>query len=70
MDILNALIVIKQCLSRLLIKNCSKSTPKYGGRVSRLIGKEFGSESVDKVNTNFQGKKVPKKMHHTNVCDW
>ena len=54
------------------------------GIVSCLIGKEFDSEPIcgdidkyiktkiksygDKVNTNFQGKKVPKKMHHTNVC--
>ena len=22
----------------------------------------------DKVNTNFQGKKCQKKMHHTSVC--
>ena len=22
----------------------------------------------NKANTNFQGKKHPKKMHHTNVC--
>ena len=22
----------------------------------------------DKVNINFHGKKVSKKMHHTNVC--
>ena len=22
----------------------------------------------DKINTNFQGKKYQKRMHHTNVC--
>ena len=24
----------------------------------------------DKVNTNIQGKTVPKKNHDTNVCHW
>ena len=24
----------------------------------------------DKINTNFQGKKYQKKMHHTSVCHW
>ena len=48
------------------------------------MNKEFDSEPVhgdsnkymktkiksygDNVNTNFQGKKYQKKMHHTNVC--
>ena len=56
------------------------------GRVSSLINVEFDSKHVygdndkyietklksygDKMNTNFQGKKVPKKMHHTGVCHW
>ena len=59
---------------------------KIWGKVSRLINIKFDSEPIygdddkhikaiinlygDKVNTNFQGKKVPpkKQMHHTSVC--
>ena len=65
-------------------KKLLKEYNKIWGRVSSLIGKEFNSEPVygdihkdiktnitsfeDKVNTIFQSKKVPKEMHHTNVC--
>ena len=57
---------------------------KYGKIISSLIGKEFDSEPVygdndkyiktkiksyeEKVNTNFQAKKIPKNMQNTNVC--
>ena len=80
---LDALIVIKQCLSRPLIKNYLKKYTKIWERVS-LINIEFYSEPIygdndkymktkiksyaDKVNTNFQGKKVPNKIHHTSFC--
>ena len=59
-----------------MIKKLLKKYTKIWGRVSSLIGKEFDSEPVygdkdkyikteiktigDKVNKNFQGKKVPK----------
>ena len=58
-------------------KKVLKKCTKILGRVSSLIGKEFDSEPVygdsdkyiktkimsygDKVNTKFQGKKVPKE---------
>ena len=74
---LNALIVVRQCLSRLLMKNCLKSTPKYRKKVSSLMNKEFDSEPVygdnvkyiktkiklygDNVNTNFHDKKILKE---------
>ena len=48
------------------------------------MNKEFDSEPVyadnekyikkkiksygDKINTNFQSKKIPEKIHHTNAC--
>ena len=57
---------------------------KYGKIISSLIGKEFDSEPVygdndkyiktkiksyeEKVNTNFQAKKILKNMQNTNVC--
>ena len=60
-------------------KNLLKKHTKIWGKVSSLIGKEFKSVPVycdsdkyiktkiksygDKVNTNFQGKKVPKKKY-------
>ena len=66
-------------------KKLLKEYTKIWGKVNSLVGKEFDSEPVSgdsdkyiktniksyrgKVNTNFQGKKVPKKkMYHTNVC--
>ena len=61
---------------RSVIKKLLVKYTKIWGGVSSLIGKEFDSEPVygdndkytkteikptgDKVNTNFQGKKVPK----------
>ena len=58
-------------------KNLLKKYTKIWGRVSSLLGKEFDSKSVygdsdkyiktkrrsygDKINTTFQGKKVPKE---------
>ena len=61
-----------------------KNYTKIWERVSHLMNIEFDSEPVygdndkcietkimshgDKINTNFQGKKYQKKMHHTNVC--
>ena len=48
-----------------------KYTKKWKG-ISSLMDIEFDNEHVyiayrDKINTNFQGKKYLKKMHHTNV---
>ena len=61
-----------------------KKYTKIKEKVSILMNIEFNSESVyghtgkymkakmkpygDKINTNFQGKKIPKKMHHISVC--
>ena len=58
-------------------KKLSKNYTKIWEKISSLIGKEFDSEHVygdndkyvetnaksygDKINTNFQGKKIPKK---------
>ena len=74
---LNALIVIRQCLSRSLIKQLLKNYTKIWEKVSNLVGIKFDSEPIyddndiymkakikiykDKVNTNFQGKKVLKE---------
>ena len=73
MAMLNTFIVIRQCLLRLVIISYLQSTIKYGKRLDI----EFDSEPVygdgdkyiktkiktyeDGVNTNFQGKKVPKE---------
>ena len=48
-----------------------KYTKKWKG-ISSLMDIKSDSEPVyiayrDKINTNFQGKKYQKKMHHTNV---
>ena len=61
-----------------------KSILKYGKKLNEYMNIEFDSEPVygdsdkyiktktksyrDKVNTNFQGKKNNKKMHHISVC--
>ena len=66
-----------QCLSSPLIKKLFKKFTKIWERVTSLMNIEFDSETVygdndkyiktkikwhsDKVNTNFQGKKVPKE---------
>ena len=73
MAMLNTFIVIRQCLLRLVIISYLQSTIKYGKRLDI----EFDSEPVygdgdkyiktkiktyeDGVNSNFQGKKVPKE---------
>ena len=65
-------------------KKLLKKYTKIWKRVSSLIGKEFNSGIFygdsdkniktkiktyeDKINTNFQGKKSTRKMHHTNFC--
>ena len=57
---------------------------KIWGNVNILMNIEFDSEPVysdndkyrkakiktygDKINTNFQGKKYQKKMHHISAC--
>ena len=72
MDVLNALIVIKQCLLTSVIKKLLKKYTKISERVSSLIVKEFDRDPVygdsdkiksygDKVITNFEGKKVPEE---------
>ena len=48
-------------------KRLLKSTLKYGEKISSLIGKKFDSEPVyddsgGNINTNFQGKKIPKEL--------
>ena len=57
----NKTMSFKVCDKKLL-----KMYTKIWGRVSSLICKEFDSEPVygdgDKVNTYFQGKKVPKEI--------
>ena len=70
---LNVLIVTRQCLLRLVLKKYSK----IWERVSNLMSIKLDSEPVygdndkyiktkikqygDKINTNFQGKKIPKE---------
>ena len=65
-------------------KKLLKKYTKTIGKISSLMNIEFESGPVygdndkyiktktksygDKVNTNFHGKKRPKKMHHTNFC--
>ena len=44
------------------------SEPVYGDN-DKYIKAKIKSHG-DKLNTNFQGKKYQKKMHHINVCDW
>ena len=74
---LNILIVIKQCLLRLLIKKLLKKYTKIWERVSSLMNIELDSKPVygdndkyiktkiksyrDKTNTNFHGKKNTKR---------
>ena len=43
---LNNLLVIRQSLSRLLIKNYKKGFLKYRQKISSLIGIEFDNEPV------------------------
>ena len=63
-----------------------KMYTKIWEKVSSLMNIKFDSEPVyddndkyikkkvkifgDRVNTNFQGKRKSKKMHHTSVCHW
>ena len=74
---LNALIVIIPCLLKATDKKLLKEYTKIWERVGNLMNIEFHSEPVygendwyiktkinsnrNKVNTNFQGKKVPKE---------
>ena len=67
-------------------KGLLKRYTRIWGKSSSLIGKEFDGEPIygdndkyiktkiksyeDKENTNFQGKKYQKKMHHTSICHW
>ena len=69
------MIVIKHCLLGLVIKKLLKKFSKIWKKISNLINKEFDSEPVygdeyiktkiksygDTINTNFQGKKIPKE---------
>ena len=73
---LNTLIVIRQCLSKVGDNKLLKKYNKIWEKISNLINIEFDSEPVysdndkyiktkikmyeDRVNTNFQGKKIPK----------
>ena len=73
----NALIVIRQCLSKVTDKKLLKNYIKIWEKVSNLMYVKFDSEPFygnnnkyiktkikiykDIVNTNFQGKKVPKE---------
>ena len=63
-----------------------KKHTKIWRRVNILMNIEFYSDPVygdndkyiktkvksygDKLNTKFKDKKIPKKMHHTNVYHW
>ena len=63
-----------------------KRYTKIWGKVSSLMNIIYDSEPIygdndkyiktkiklygDKVNTSFQGKRVPKKIHHISVCHW
>ena len=63
-----------------------KKHTKIWRRVNILMNIEFYSDPVygdndkyiktkvksygDKLNTKFKGKKIPKKMHYTNVYHW
>ena len=74
---LNALIIIIPCLLKATDKKLLKEYTKIWERVGNLMNIEFHSELVygendwyiktkiksyrDKVNTNFQGKKMPKE---------
>ena len=73
----NGLIVIRQCLSKVTDKKLLKNYIKIWEKVSNLMDIKFDSEPFygnnnkyiktkikiykDIVNTNFQGKKVPKE---------
>ena len=74
---LNALIIIIPCLLKATDKKLLKEYTKIWERVGNLMNIEFHSEPIygendwyiktkiksyrDKVNTNFQGKKMPKE---------
>ena len=74
---LNTLIVIGQCFLRLVDNKLLKKYNKIWEKIRNLLNVEFDSEPVygdedkytktklkmygDKLNTNFQGKKVPKE---------
>ena len=76
-------IIIRQCLLRSLIKKLLKNYTKIWEKISSLMNKEFDSDPFyggnDKyiktkiksygyiINTNFQIKKIPKKIYHANV---
>ena len=76
-------IIIRQCLLRSLIKKLLKNYTKIWEKISSLMNKEFDSDPLyggsDKyiktkiksygyiINTNFQIKKIPKKIYHANV---
>ena len=63
-----------------------KKYTKICGKVRILMNIEFDSEPsygdndkyiktkikpyADKVNTNFQSKKIPKEKHHISGCHW
>ena len=55
---LNALIVIRQCLSRLLIIKLLKKYTKIWERVSSLMNIEFDSEPVDGDKHKYIKKKI------------
>ena len=68
---------------KVIDKKILKTYTKIQERIGSLVNIEFDSEPVygnnkkqikaktksygDKVNTIFQDKKIPKKMHHTNT---
>ena len=74
---LNTLIVIRQCLFKVSDNKLLKKYNKIWEKISNLLNTEFDGQPVygdgdkyiktkikiygDKVNTNFQGKKVPKE---------
>ena len=60
---LNALIVIKQCLLRLLVINKLLKYTKIWERVSSLMNIEFDSEPVDDNDNDDNDKYIKKESN-------
>ena len=67
--------LIRECLLRLLIKNCLKNILRYGKKISDLVGKKFHNNLYyeddknnsrisiinDEIKTNFHNNVEPKQ---------
>ena len=58
LTMLETLKVIQQCLSRLMIANCQKSTIKYGEKVEKLLKINFNSEPIYGDNEKYIKTKI------------